>query len=292
MNGPPVWGRFDQCMLDAAYNNSDAVTDSAELLQELTRQSAAFRAEYANELDIAYGKLPRQKFDLFRSPISNGALFVFIHGGYWQRNSKDMFAVLADGPLKAGFDVAMIGYTLAPEASLTEIVAEVFAALNVLHAPANPLGLTLSKTFVSGWSAGGHLAARALEHENVDGALSISGIFDLEPIRHSYLNAKLRLTEAEVIEQSPMQRIEKATKPIALVVGGDELAELQRQSVDFGAARRKQDLPTQVLTLTGRNHFTIIDELREPDGAILQTLIEMDRGNDQLRPGPTLQVLV
>ncbi len=77
---------------------------------------------------------------------------VFIHGGWWQRNSRQVFSCMAEGPLACGIDVALVGYTLAPEASLTEIGAEIAAALDWLAAR-EPVGSCV----LSGWSAGGHL---------------------------------------------------------------------------------------------------------------------------------------
>ena len=92
------------------------------------------------------------------------ALFLFIHGGYWQRNEKEMFAFIAEGPLRHGIDVAVVGYTLAPDASLTEIVGEIHQALDYLCARADDLGFDCDRLFVGGWSAGGHLTAAAAAH--------------------------------------------------------------------------------------------------------------------------------
>ena len=86
---------------------------------------------------------------------------MFIHGGYWQRNEKEMFAFVAEGPLPHGIDVALLGYTLAPDASLTEIVGEIDRALSYLSAHAGELGFDPGRLFVGGWSAGGHLTAMA-----------------------------------------------------------------------------------------------------------------------------------
>ncbi|MCA0450574.1 MAG: alpha/beta hydrolase, partial [Proteobacteria bacterium] len=100
-------------------------------------------------------------------------LFVFIHGGYWQRNEKAMFTAVAEGPLAHGFDVALIGYTLAPEASLTMIVEECRTAIRALCTIAPNLGVPAQRIIVGGWSAGGHLAARMLEMPEVAAALIV-----------------------------------------------------------------------------------------------------------------------
>lgn len=258
---PPVWNGFTRAALDAAYNNTAAVAHSGETLANLTALSAITRARYGIRLDLAYGPAPREKIDLFSAGKPAAPLFVFIHGGYWQRNAKEMFSALAEGPLALGFDVALIGYTLAPEVDLNWIVAECETAVGLLKREyPGPL-------VVGGWSAGGHLAARLLEMPEVDAALAISGIFDLEPIRHCYLQEKLQLTPEEAARQSPIHRLARAGKPISLIVGGDELPELRRQSADYAALRAAAGLPVAFAELPGFNHFSILDFFRQTDPA-------------------------
>ena len=122
---------------------------------------------------------------------------MFIHGGYWQRNSKDMFANLIAGPYAHGWAAALPGYTLAPDATLTEIAAEIHTALDWLaeHGPAHGIA---GPIVLSGWSAGGHLTAMCLGHPSVVAGLAISGVFELGPVRDTYLNEKLRLTDEEI----------------------------------------------------------------------------------------------
>ena len=105
-----------------------------------------------------------------------------------------MFASLIAGPYAHGWAAALPGYTLAPDASLTEIVAEINAALDWLAANGAAHGIN-GKVVLSGWSAGGHLTAQCLGHPRVSAGLAISGVFELGPIRDTYLNEKLRLTD-------------------------------------------------------------------------------------------------
>ena len=105
-----------------------------------------------------------------------------------------------------GINVALIGYTLAPDATLDEIVAEIHAGIDFLSGQLPALGAAAEGIVVSGWSAGGHLTSMALSHPKVRGGMAISGIYDLEPIRHSYLNEKLRADEATSRRNSPMMR--------------------------------------------------------------------------------------
>ena len=148
--------RTDQAARDAAYNNSAAVADSAAQVADWAKRSEDFRASRPTLLDQAYGPGARQKIDLFACGAAHAPCFLFIHGGYWQRNSKEGFAIMAQGPLALGFDVAVVGYTLAPEARLTAIVGESAAAVAWLRRRGPDLGLGLQKLIVGGWSAGGN----------------------------------------------------------------------------------------------------------------------------------------
>ena len=233
------------------------------------------RARPDAQLDIVYGERPRARLDYFPSGTMLPALFLFIHGGYWQRNEKEMFAFVAEGPLRHGIDVAVVGYTLAPDASLTEIVGEIHQALSYLSAHADDLGFDCDRLFVGGWSAGGHLTAAAAAHPACAGGLPISGIFDLEPIALNYLNEKLKLTSAEIAALSPLRHLSNCQKPLRLAVGGDELPELKRQSELFARAAGARDLAVQLTVLDGHHHFSILDELARPDGALTRELLAL-----------------
>lgn len=266
MSEPLAWNGFTQGALDAAYDNMAAVADSADRLADWSRRSALLRGRQPDEVDIPYGPGPRQGFDMFRCGAVDAPMLVFIHGGWWQRNSRQVFSCMAEGPMALGLDVALIGYTLAPDARLAQIAAEVRAALGGIAARQALQGRTC-RFVLSGWSAGGHLTALCLDHPSVAAGLSISGVFDLEPIRRSYINDKLKLDDAEAAELSPVRR-PPLDRPLSLAYGLGELPELKRQSADFAALRRRQGAPAAGLALEGHDHFSILEELASADGAL------------------------
>ena len=263
-----VWNNMTRAELDAAYDNTNAVADSGERREAWIARSDAFRKRHAEGLDLAYGPKPRNKIDLYRCGAAKAPLLAFIHGGYWQRNAKETFACTAAGPLANGMDVAFIGYTLCPEATLSEIIDEIATAVRWLRREGPRHGVGDSKLIVSGWSAGGHLTATTLAMDEVDAGLAISGIYDVEPCRLNYLNDKLRLTAEEAAKTSPLLHLPKKSAPVVLTYGTAELPELQRQSVAYHEARRAAGLPSELLPLASLNHFSIMDELEKPDGAV------------------------
>src|ERR1700761_8559244 len=176
------WAALSQGERDAAYDNTKAVANSAALIAARNEASAKFRADHATALDLPYGKRERNKIDLYPGRDKDAPCLVFIHGGYWQRNSREVFAMLVDGIAAHGWSVAIPGYTLAPEASLTEINSEILLALDWLAANAASHGIA-GPMILSGWSAGAHLTAMALAHPVVAAGLAISGVYELGAIR-------------------------------------------------------------------------------------------------------------
>jgi arylformamidase len=263
----PDWRALSQQDLDLGLNNGVAVAGSGEMVNGWDRQSAEMRARHSGHLDLRYGPRERNRIDFLKA-AENAPTLVFIHGGYWQMRAKEAFTLFAAGPMAHGINVALIGYTLAPDATLEEIVAEVHAGIGYLAEKLPSLGGDAGRIAVSGWSAGGHLTAMALSHPRVKGGVAISGIYDLEPIRHSYLNVKLGLDEAMSRRNSPMMQTGGPMKPLALVAGSAELPQLRKQTADFAGHRAKYGLPVTYEEIPGANHFTIMKELGSPAGRI------------------------
>ncbi len=272
---PSTFWSMDQADRDSAYNNSKAVADSAERLADWERRSHACRVADDARTDIRYGDLPNNCFDYFPSGEQGAPLFVFVHGGYWQRNSKNIFAFVSSGPRARGIDVATIGYTLAPKASLSDIVAEVFQAVDSIRSHAAALKFDPDRVYVGGWSAGGHLATMCASLPAVRGVLSISGIFDLAPISLTYLNENLQLTRDEILRLSPINMLADLKAPVSLFVGGEELPELQRQSRDYARRAQAEGHAATFTVIPGCNHYTIMEQLASPEGALTAALADM-----------------
>jgi arylformamidase len=263
----PDWRSMSKPDLDSGLNNSTAVAGSGDMVGGWERRSAEFRAAQSDHLDLRYGAADRNRIDFFKAG-ANAPTVLFIHGGYWQMRAKEAFSLFAGGPMTHGINVALIGYTLAPEATLDGIVAEIHAGIDFLARRLPELGGDPERIVASGWSAGGHLTAMAMSHRRIKGGVGISGIYDLEPIRHSYLNVKLGLDEAMSHRNSPIRQTESAIKPMALTVGAAELPLLRKQTADFAGHRARFGLPVSYEEIPGANHFSIMDEMLAPTGRI------------------------
>jgi arylformamidase len=261
------WRKMSQQERDLGLNNGVAVAGSADIVAGWDVLSADMRKRYPAHLDLRYGSRERNRID-FLKVRDEGPTLLFIHGGYWQNRAKETFALFAEGPLAYGINVALIGYTLAPDATLDQIVGEIHAGIDHLAKQLPMLGGDSKGIVVSGWSAGGHLTAMALAHPHVRAGMAISGIYDLEPIRHSYLNEKLSLDEAASRRNSPMMVAGGPPKPLSLVVGSAELPLLRQQTADFACHRARHGLPVTYEEIPGADHFSIMNELSSPTGRI------------------------
>ncbi|MCK8786631.1 alpha/beta hydrolase [Roseomonas sp. NAR14] len=270
---PDFWNEADQATRDDAYNNNKAVPDCQALMAKRNEASAALRAARPDHLDLPYGEGESNRWDLFPASEPGAPCLVFIHGGYWQRNRRHDFGALTEGALAMGWSTALPGYTLAPEATLTGIVNEIHRALDWLAAEGPRHGIA-GKVVLSGWSAGGHLTAMGMSHPLVTAGLAISGIYELAPIRDTYLDEKLRLSEDELAALSPL-RLAPVTKPVAVAYGSAELPELRRQSRHWHGQRAEAHLRGPLIPVAGANHFTVVDALSQPGGELARAAADL-----------------
>ena len=268
-----AWGSMTRTARDAAYNNAAAVSGSTQIVDGWVAASAKFRTQRAKRVDLAYGPGERNKWDLFPSDDPKAPCLVHIHGGYWQSRNREHFSCLAEGVLARGWSAALPGYSLAPAATLTQIVGEMRSALDWLAAQGSMHGIA-GPVVLSGWSAGGHLAALLLDHPSITAGLAISGIFELGPIRDTYLNERLKLTDEEIATLSPL-RLPSVGKPLAISYGTAELPALVRNSREYHAHRARSHQPGQLIPIPSANHYTGLESLRSPNGILTRTAVRL-----------------
>ena len=268
-----IYRGMDRAALDAAYNNTAAVglPKRDQYVAGWTARSDAIR-QRGGQLDVPYGDGPRQRLDFFACGRLGAPTLAYIHGGYWQMNDKDAYAFFGEALLPAGWNLAVLEYTLAPAARLDQIVGEVRAAVAWVIDHAAELGGNPARVFVAGHSAGGHLTAAAMNDRRVAGGIAISGIYDLEPIRLNYLNDKLGLDVAEAARNSPIKHLPSQASPLVVSVGLGELPELIRQSEEYAAAWRAHGLPGEYMPVPDHDHFSILEELARPSGRLFAAL--------------------
>lgn len=269
---------MNRTQLDAAYNNTAAVPERDAIVADWAARSATVRRKHAGHLDLIYGDSPRERLDLFLAANPKAPTLAFIHGGYWQMNDKENFAFFAEGLLPLGINLAVVEYTLAPAARLDRIVAEVRRSAQWLAEHLGDYGADPAQLYVAGHSAGGHLTAMTMTLRAVRGGLAISGIYDLEPIRLNYLNEKLGLDPQEAERNSPLLHLPPMAGELVVAYGTKELPELCRQSIEYAQAWTERGLAGHLLPVDGADHFTILEALADPRGALTRALLDMIGG--------------
>jgi arylformamidase len=279
---------YDKAGLDAQYNLRAAVKDAIEHMGECARRSGIVRAQLNPQLDVPYGPTHGERANLFPAAKPGAPIFVFIHGGYWQRLDKNDFDYIAAPFAAAGAAVVNLDYALAPRVAMDEIVRQVRAGIAWAWREARSFNGDAARIHVAGHSAGGHLTAMAaltdwegfapgLPAGIVKSALAISGLYELEPVRHTYLNDALKLDAASARRNSPAVFVKKGIAPLTLAVGAGETHEFLRQQRDFAAGLAKVGAPAEAHEIAGRHHFDVIHDLAEP-GTELHALMRARMG--------------
>lgn len=252
---------MDQDTLDREYNARASVPDyeaeaaSYRILSAAARDALPFKT-------VAYDPHSREQLDWF--PAAPGGpesapVFLWIHGGYWRALSRHDQSCVAPGLVAGGVHVAVMDYTLVPHATLDEIVRQVRQACAFVAARAG------GPVFVGGSSAGGHLGAMTLDMACVRGAVLLSGLYDLEPVRLSHVNGWMQLDAEAAHRNSPIHHIPRPPRvPLLLAYGAEETGEFKRQTDDYAAAYAAAGGVAQVAPQPGRNHFNVAAALGDP----------------------------
>jgi len=270
--------RPDPAWLDAQYNNRARVAQAPDILERWANASALARAQSDCVLDLPYGAAPSETLDVFRTDRADAPVFVFIHGGYWRALDKRDHSFVAPALVDAGAMVVVPNYALCPAVTIEQITLQIVQALAWTYRHAHEHGGDPRRIVVGGHSAGGHLAAMMLACEwqkvgadlparLLQGALAISGVFEMEPIRHTpFLAGDLRLTAASAKRLSPAL-MPAPMGPLAALVGGDESEEFQRQNRLIREAWGAAAVPV-CEAVPGTNHFTVLHDLADAQALV------------------------
>jgi arylformamidase len=279
----PLYRTFaTQEEIDREYDVEQMVPDFRIFARQFIEGSARARAELAIRPDVRFGPTLDEYVDLFLPVRKAAPIFVFIHGGYWRMLSAKEFGLVAPGPVARGFAVAVSNYALCPKVRIEEITRQSRATIAWLYRHAREFDADPERIFVAGHSAGGQQVGMllatdwageyGLPPDIIKGAIAISGLFDLTPLRYSWLQPKLLLDHETIARQSPQFNLPRMAPPLILSVGEAESAEFHRQSRSYMEAMRARGLRVEWLDQPGCNHFTAITGFAERDSILCRAL--------------------
>lgn len=313
-----MYKSFSKSQLTQQYSPSSCVEDITIYINAYIEQSKAAKEKATKDklvlADLSYTLHKDTTLDLYlpmdQRPLiasddavnNNKKLHVYIHGGYWQELSKEESCFAATNFQAHDCYFAVVNYSLAPNASLSEIVEQNRHAIAWLYQHAEHYGYNKNEIYLSGSSAGAHLAIMMLNTDwskyisgklleerltPIKGICAVSGIYDLTPITQTYINEPLQLTKAEIFNNSPllftMQNANATPCKIIISYGENETSEFKRQSLQFKEKLITLGYQVTFQEIADRNHFDVILDLADQNSWLFtQVLNQMNISIQQL----------
>jgi arylformamidase len=278
--GPKVYLDYDQVELDAAYDQTVYEPDIDQLSAKLHSDSDTVRATLGAPRRLAYGPKDIEKLDIYRSTRANAPVFVFLHGGRWRVASANDYGFPAETFVRAGahFVVPDFDWVQNVGGDLNVLAAQTKRAIEWVHSHAASFGGDPNRIWLGGHSSGAHLAGVALttlQQDIVKGAVLLSGMYDLKPVRLSSRSSYVKIDDATENALSPQRHIDRLNVPIVLMYGTRETPEFQRQSRDFAAAVKAAGKSAELIVAKDYVHMETVESLGNPYGLAGRAALKM-----------------
>jgi arylformamidase len=275
--GPFVWRDMDQKALDDAYDQDVYAPNRPLIVARRIAASERTRAILGPPQRIAYGPSEYERIDIFRAPAAKAPVNIFIHGGAWRRNKGPDYHLQAEPLVHAGAHCLIADFINVEQAhgDLFPMYEQVRRAIAWTWRNAETFGGDRERFHISAHSSGSHLAAcvltRGWQEEGLPanfckGALLLSGMYELEPVRLSKRSSYVSFTDAMVEKLSSQRHLDGLNTPLILAYGTQETPEFQRQTRDFFAAVRAAGKPAELIVGEAYNHFEFLETLANPYG--------------------------
>lgn len=289
MTAPMLYRDFaSQAQIDAQYDPAIGLADPGHYARHFVERSQVARETLPCILDVPFGLTIAETLDIFPAAQADAPVFVFIHGGYWRAFAARDFSCVALGLHACGITTVVVNYALAPQVSIDEITRQTRASLawvlrNIDRYDGDP-----KRVAIGGHSAGAHLAAMALQtrwaadyglpEDPFRASVLVSGLYDLEPLRYSFLQPKIQLDDGVVRRNSPLFTLRSCPTPTLLAWGEAESAEFARQSGALHEAWSRAGNTSTLLPLLGANHYSAIFGFEDGDSSLCRWISEKLEG--------------
>lgn len=273
-----------QAEIDQQYNTQLRLSSGPSPLEHYLATAQAARQHLRCTLDLAFGPTVHETVDIFPADQANAPVFLFVHGGYWRAFSSKEFSGVALGLQPLGVTTVVMNYALCPQVTIDEILRQTRAAVawtvrNIAQHGGDP-----SRIAIGGHSAGAQLAAMCLQTpwaqeyglapDPLQAAVLVSGIYDLAPLRYSYLQPMIQLDDGSIRRNSPAFGVRPCPTRALITWGGAESDEFERQSALFHSAWTAAGNTAQLQAVPSANHFSAIHGFEDPNSALCQWLAQ------------------
>src|SRR4051812_22863040 len=276
--GPPVWLDLDQKALDDAYDQSVWATNGKQVLGRYAELSDDVRTRLGAPQRWSYGATPVEALDVYRAR-SGAPIQIFLHGGAWRSGTAKEWAFPADMFVHRGAHFVGPDFVPVTEAGggLLAMAGQGRAAIAWIHRHAERVGGDRGRMFLSGHSSGAHLAGvvlttdwkrLGLPSDLLKGAVLLSGMYDLKPVRLSARSRYVHLEDATEDALSPQRHLDRLRARLVVAYASLDSPEFQRQSREFAAAVKAAGKPVDLLVAHGYNHYEAPETLANPYGLL------------------------
>jgi arylformamidase len=282
---PSVWLDMDQQALDDAYDQEKYAPNRAQIVERRIANSERTRAILGAPLRLAYGPSEIERLDVFRCAQPNAPVNIFVHGGAWRRNRAADYAVQAELFVRAGAHYVILDFINVDEAggSLFPMAEQVRRAIAWVYRNAASFSGDPNRLYLTGHSSGAQLGGcmvttdwhkEGLPADIIKGALLLSGMYDLKPVRLSKRSLYVKFTDEMEQALSAQRHLNKLATPLVLAYGTYETPEFQRQTREFFGAVQAAGKPVKLLVGKGYNHFELLETLASPYGLAGRAVLE------------------
>jgi arylformamidase len=281
-------GYATQAEIDEQYDVEAQVPDFTIYAKHYIGESQRAREHLKCELDVRYGATLDETLDIFYADKPNAPVFVFIHGGGWRALSSKEFSCVALGLVPLGITTVVVNYSVAPKVAIDEITRQARSSVAWVLSNIGRYGGDPSRVVLGGHSAGGHLSAMCLQtpwkdeygftnNDPLVGAVLVSGLYDLEPLRFSSLQPQMQLDDGVIRRNSPMFSIRACATPALITWGTEEPSEFGRHSEDFNANWIAAGNRSKRVPQPGLNHFDVLYGFEDSQSLLCQWVAQAAR---------------
>jgi arylformamidase len=276
--GPLVWMDMDQVDLDAAYDQAVYAPLRLEILKRYYSISETARSRIGQPIHESYGPTAVEKLDIYRAKHAKAPIFVFIHGGAWLGGEAKQYGFAAEMFVNAGAHYVALDFIAVKEAGgdLRVMAEQVRRGIAWVYQNADKFGGDRDRFYIGGHSSGGHLCGVALvtdwqkdfglPADMVKGALCMSGLYDMKPVRLSKRSSYVMFTDEIEQAMSSQRHLDLLRAPVLVTYGANDTPEFQRQSRDFAAAVKSTGKLVDLIEGPHFNHFEMAESLGNPYG--------------------------
>ena len=287
---PTVFLNYTQSQLDDAYDQQKWAANIPQVQARRREANARALQKHGAPQVLRHGPGEMETLDLFTCGQPGAPTVVYVHGGAWRNYKGADYVLLADLFLGLGANCAFVDFNNVIETggSLITMHEQIERGIAHLWRNAAQLGLDAGKFYLVGQSSGAHLSGCALcnparKEQDVPedlfkGAMLISGMYELEPVRLSKRSSYVNFTPETLDRLSPLRQLDRLRTPLFLAYGTEESPEFKRQSQAMHAAVTAAGKPAALEVLAGYNHFEMIENLWNPYGLLGQRLAAMLAG--------------